>query len=461
MAIEHATTFISYSRRDETFARRLYNDLSAAGVRPWMDRYDIPPGAIWDDEIQRGLNACSHVLILLSAASVESRNVHAEWNYADTLGKTLVPLILETLQPEQIPFRLHGPNWVIFGGQDYAAALERLLGVLPVTAAPNPAAAPEPALPVNPAPGGHVDPVAAAAIWKHGNAEFHAGNMEAAQAAYTDAIRLAPTQPEPYIHRGMVLYSLHRYPDALRDFGQAQQLNPDIALLYNNRGVTHLAMKQVGQALADFDEALMLNPAYATACYNRAATFMALGRYRLATHYYTRAIEINERVPMFYNSRGLSYAAQGNLEQALADYNRALELDETYAGAYGNRANAYANAGRTADALADYERVIALDPEHYLAYAGRSELRLCAGEYALAALDASTVIGLKPDFHGGYALRALADFRRGKRREALESYAEAIRLDPAWRTVEGAAAYLTICPDAALSTAHEILAALG
>ena len=457
---EQATTFISYSRRNSAFVRRLYNDLMAAGVRPWLDRYDIAPGAIWDDAIQRGLDACSHVLIVLSKPAIESRNVHAEWNYADSMGKTLIPLITEKLEPKAIPFRLHGPNWVDFVAQDYPAALDSLLTVLPVTAPPNPDAAPEPADPVDLPPEGEPNPVAAAAAWKHGNAEFHDGNMESAMQAYTRAIHLAPDRPEAYIHRGMTLYELRRYQDALTDFTRAEQRDPGIALLYNNRGVTYLALKQVVQALADFDEATMLNPDYANAYYNRAAAYMDLGRHRLATFHYSRAIAINPRVPLFYNSRGLSYAAQSLYDPALADYNRALELDESYPGAYGNRANLYANTGRLAEALADYERVITLDPEHTLAYAGRSEVHLCAGEVALAARDASTMIGLRPEFHGGYALRALADFQRGKRDDALKDYARAIERDPAWRTVDGAATYLTVCPYKALETVREILAAM-
>lgn len=454
--IDPSTTFISYARENETFARQLYNDLTAAGVRPWLDRYDIPPGAIWDDEIQRGLNDVSHVLVIVSSASVASQNVHDEWNYAITLGKTLIPLIHEQLDQQKIPYRLQGYNWVIFAGQDYDTALKHLLTVLPITAAPNPLAAPEPSTPV-PIPTGQVDLVAAAAAWKHGNAEFHDGNLQAAMNAYSDAIRLAPQHPEAYIHRGMVLYYLERYQDALQDFIRAQQLNPDIPLLYNNRGVTYLALKNVALALADYAEAILLNPAYANAYYNRAQTYMAIRRFRLALNDYNRAIEINNRVPLFYSSRGLVYAEQGLYEQAIADYNRAIELDERHIAAFGNRANAYANMGRTAEALADYDRVIALDPEHVLAYAGRSEIAFCAGNYTQAALDASTIIGLQPNFHGGYALRALADFRRNKREDALKHYAKAIQLDSAWKTPEGAAAYLTICPEQALQTVRDML----
>jgi tetratricopeptide (TPR) repeat protein len=310
---QSATTFISYARAQEALARRLYNDLMVAGVLPWMDRYDIPPGAIWDDAIQRGLEMCSSVLILLTQAAIASRNVHAEWNYADSRGKTLVPVICEPLDTRQIPFRLHTANWVNLTEQDYDTALKSLLEVLPISTKPDLAAAPD----TPHTPGGDPDPVAAAAAWKHGNAAFHDGDLEAAKRAYTDAIRLAPDRAEAYVHRGMVQYSLKRYQEALADFTQAQLRNPDLPLLYNNRGVTYLALKNMAQAITDLEEAILLDPAYSNAYYNLAAVFMAEGRYRLATFYYTRAIKINERVPLYYNSRGVGYAAQKLYEEAL------------------------------------------------------------------------------------------------------------------------------------------------
>jgi TIR domain len=41
----------------------------------WVDQLDITKGAIWDQEVERALQACSHVLIVLSPASVNSHNV--------------------------------------------------------------------------------------------------------------------------------------------------------------------------------------------------------------------------------------------------------------------------------------------------------------------------------------------------------------------------------------------------
>lgn len=458
-----ATTFISYARPDETFARRLYNDLTAAGIRPWLDRYDIPPGAIWDDEVQHGLAVCSHTVIVVSEAALSTRSVLSEADYADSRGKKLFAVAREALVNERLPRRLRAFRWFDAAGQDYDAALQGLLSVLPITAVPNPDAAPDPSGPRRDspeyAPPDSADPVVAAAAWKRGNSAFHAGDLDAAMQAYTEAIRLAPQDAEPYVHRGTVLYTLRRYEDALGDFTLAQRLDPNLALLYNNRGVTYVALGQTAFALADFEEALMLNVEYALAWYNRAAVFMTMRRYRLATHSYTRAIAINDRVPLFFSSRGLSYAAQDLYEQALADYNQALALDEDYTGALAHRATLYARLGQTGQALADYDRVIALDSDQASAYTGRGEVYFCAGEYDLAVQDAAAAITRQPEQHRGYALRALANFRLNRIIDAAQDYAQAVKLDPAWESPDRAAMLLPVCPDAVRDAMRAFLAA--
>jgi hypothetical protein len=39
--------FVSYSRTDEEFARRLATDLDRLGADLWIDVDDIPPGVNW------------------------------------------------------------------------------------------------------------------------------------------------------------------------------------------------------------------------------------------------------------------------------------------------------------------------------------------------------------------------------------------------------------------------------
>lgn len=67
--------FISYAREDGEFALRLAQDLRAAGIAIWLDKLDIPSGARWDTAIQRALNDCASLLVILSPASASSENV--------------------------------------------------------------------------------------------------------------------------------------------------------------------------------------------------------------------------------------------------------------------------------------------------------------------------------------------------------------------------------------------------
>src|SRR5215469_11878604 len=47
--------FISYAREDFNKAKRLYNDLRAAAVDPWLDRESILPGQKWKGAIRSAI----------------------------------------------------------------------------------------------------------------------------------------------------------------------------------------------------------------------------------------------------------------------------------------------------------------------------------------------------------------------------------------------------------------------
>ena len=66
MTIQSSQVFISYQRTDGEFARQVRAHLAAVGVRTWMDQYDIPTGAYWPDEIDKGLVASAVVVGVLS-----------------------------------------------------------------------------------------------------------------------------------------------------------------------------------------------------------------------------------------------------------------------------------------------------------------------------------------------------------------------------------------------------------
>ena len=122
------------------FARRIREHLVAAGVKTWMDQYDIPVGAYWPDEIDRGLSTSDIVVGVLSPEAVASRNVKNEWDWAIQNNK---PLLLLQVRPAVIPHRYVSINFIDATAADVAPALDALLATLGIAGTPLEATADE------------------------------------------------------------------------------------------------------------------------------------------------------------------------------------------------------------------------------------------------------------------------------------------------------------------------------
>jgi hypothetical protein len=119
-----ARIFISYSRKDETFARRLARSLSDLGADIWIDVEDIPAGMKWSSAIQQGLTVSDVMLVLLSPDAMKSSNVEDEWQYFLDKRKPIIPVL--TRPTDNIHFQLNRLQYIDFYRQPYDAALVQL-----------------------------------------------------------------------------------------------------------------------------------------------------------------------------------------------------------------------------------------------------------------------------------------------------------------------------------------------
>src|SRR5258706_574605 len=92
--------FISYSRTDETFAKRLQNDLTRIGLSVWMDAQDLKPGDSFANEIERAIDASAFFFLVLPTSLILSEWVEWEYRLALTCKN-------EKGKPKIIPIRLH------------------------------------------------------------------------------------------------------------------------------------------------------------------------------------------------------------------------------------------------------------------------------------------------------------------------------------------------------------------
>lgn len=85
--------FISYSRVDSDYVRKLEQRLVSEGFTVWIDKNALN-GSYWWDLLKEKLHKCAAVILIMSEASSESIWVMRETAIADFLEKPVFPLLL-------------------------------------------------------------------------------------------------------------------------------------------------------------------------------------------------------------------------------------------------------------------------------------------------------------------------------------------------------------------------------
>jgi WD40 repeat protein len=123
--------FISYSRRDTEFVRRVHDALRTHQYDVWVDWEDIPPSAEWFEEIRAGVAAADGFVYVISPDSVVSEVCTRELDHAATQHKRIVPVLHREPNGRKVPEAAAALNWVFLrDSDDFDAGLERLLAAI-------------------------------------------------------------------------------------------------------------------------------------------------------------------------------------------------------------------------------------------------------------------------------------------------------------------------------------------
>jgi WD40 repeat protein len=110
--------FISYSRKDKEFVRRLHEGLSKLERDTWVDWEDIPLTADWRNEIYAGIDAADNFAFIISPDSVASKVCGEELTHAIKNNKRLVPIMHRDVKGLSIHEALSAHNWIYFREED-------------------------------------------------------------------------------------------------------------------------------------------------------------------------------------------------------------------------------------------------------------------------------------------------------------------------------------------------------
>jgi WD40 repeat protein len=126
-----ADVFVSYSRVDEAFVRRLDAALRERGKDTWIDWDDIPPTADWQARIFTGIEASRAFVSVLSPDLLASAVCAEELAHATASNKRVVPLLYRQIERAGAPEALIAPNWIsLRDGDDFERAVDTLVEAL-------------------------------------------------------------------------------------------------------------------------------------------------------------------------------------------------------------------------------------------------------------------------------------------------------------------------------------------
>lgn len=120
--------FLSYSRKDADFARKLNHALQYAEKTVWFDQESISSGANFEVELYKGIQNSDNFLFVISPDSASSPYCESEVNYAVQQGKRIVTVLYR--ETEQLPDALKFINWIDFAHQDFEKQFPELIQTL-------------------------------------------------------------------------------------------------------------------------------------------------------------------------------------------------------------------------------------------------------------------------------------------------------------------------------------------
>ncbi len=143
----------------------------------------------------------------------------------------------------------------------------------------------------------------------------HAGKLEAAIAAYQEAIALDPKDAYPHNGLGLVYDDLGRTEAAIAAYRQAIALDPKDAYPHTGLGNVYLQLGRNEAAIAAYQEAIALDPQDAAPHHGLGNVYRQLGRTEAAIAAYEEAIALDPKDAVPHASLAAIYRKMGRQEE--------------------------------------------------------------------------------------------------------------------------------------------------
>ncbi|MCC3602023.1 MAG: tetratricopeptide repeat protein [Microcoleus sp. PH2017_29_MFU_D_A] len=259
---------------------------------------------------------------------------------------------------------------------------------------------------------------------------YNLSRFEEALAAYDRAITLRPDYAEVWQEKAKTLYELKKYKESQSAYDKAIELKPEYLEAWTGRGYALDKLEQSKEAIASFDNALKIQPDYPAAWEGRGDALLDSQRYEEAIASYEKAVHFQPNLYLAWYNRGQAHQNLKQYDRAVESYQKAVEIKFDNSDAWYNLGNVFLELNKNQEAFEAYEKAVRFQPNFYQAWysKGIALLKMRRHEEAVEAYEKA--VKLKPDYHQAWYNLGWSYHELRKYESAIECYSKALDLNP-------------------------------
>ncbi len=210
-------------------------------------------------------------------------------------------------------------------------------------------------------------------FFARGYTKFKGGDRDSAASLFNSAISVKPYQSNYWFYKGECYYLGNNYQDAISAYSQAIVLKNDYAEAFLKRGLSNLHLNKNKEAIDDFTQSLQINPQSYEAQKGIGDAYFALKDYKnssialglcLDMKSFKSADQVNLTAEIF-NTIGKSYYNLNDFDKALDNFKSAVKKNDGLAEPHYNKGLTYFKLDNVKDAIKEMKYAISLDGNHY------------------------------------------------------------------------------------------------
>ncbi len=266
------------------------------------------------------------------------------------------------------------------------------------------------------------------ATFKRGLQALAAGQLDAAEAAFTEAQRLEPKNPFVYFHLAEIHVQRREFREAIVDFRQAIERDPREPQFYFQLAALYTQLQRFHDAQKALQELLRIRPAYADAYLLLGRVAQEQGDHALAEKHLRHYLKLRPGNPEGLWRLGASLSAEEKYREAEPLLQHALKKNPNLGGAHYTLGVLYSRRGKDLGARSHLGAATRLLPENAKAYYELGTVLVRLNDPADAEADFRKALELDPGYvEAHYALGTLLR-QSGREEEASKVLGEYDRL---------------------------------